>query len=155
MFIRVLVLFFIILSPLYSFHVKDGTIGVYLNKYPHDYDFSQYLRVNFEIIPYEKIRLRFSLGNKMEHFKTIENIKVVAWKINASYYFKYNLYTGIGDKYLNLTPYGLHCEEWNDNIFKGLFVHFDSKRYRINVDGFIGLHSQETNRMKYRIGVFG
>jgi len=129
--------------------VHDGQIDLILNKEKDDYDFSQYLRLNFDFYPSDKIRIYFALGNKLEHFNSLENIKAVVWAINLSYYYKFNVYAGIGDRLIDYSPYTIHMEDWNDNVFKGLFLHFESKRYEIEMDGFIGLHAEETNSIRF------
>ncbi|MBN1897954.1 MAG: hypothetical protein JW827_04185 [Spirochaetes bacterium] len=147
-------LFIIILltSSLYSFGVRDGSFEFYLdndNDAKYDYNFYQYLKINFDILPYEKIRIFFSIGNKLQPFKDEDSIKVLLWSANLTYYFKNDIYIGIGDRFINYSPYTIHLEEWNDNVFKGLFFHYESQRYNVDFDGFVGLHSEETNRIKY------
>jgi len=148
--IKIFILLLLLLSNrLSSFNIKDGATEFYINNSNNNFTYIHYLRLNFELQPYEKVKIQFSIGNKLEEFKSLDNIKVIVWKIVLLYYFKYNLYIGIGDRYINYSPYTIHLEEWNDNIFKGIFVHYKSDRYNLYFDGFVGLHSEETNRIKF------
>ncbi len=134
-------------SLLNGFNLKDGSIE-FLIQNSKKIIYYEHLKLNFEL-PYDKVKFYFSIGNNLNNTFETNNIKILVWKIDIYYYPKNNLYIGIGDRYLNYSPFVLYSEKWNDNSFKGLFVNYFSRRYKLQLDGFVGLHSEDTNKMKF------
>ncbi len=140
----------IILFPAvcFTFNIDRGEIEFYINNISR-INYYEHLKIDFNIHPFEKIKINFSIANRLKNFTSVTDIQVLVWKIGINYQPKYNMSIGIGDKYLNYSQYILHSEKWNDNSFKGLFFHYFNNRYEIKLDGFLGLHAQDTNRIKF------
>ncbi len=141
-------LFFLFIPLIVSgFEIKDGEMEFFINR-TDKINYFHFIRLNFSL-DYEKVKFNFSIANTMEKFTSVSNFKVIVWKISLFYFPGYGVYAGIGDRYLNYSKFLLHLEEWEDNVFKGFFVNYTNVRYNFSFDGFIGLHAEDTNRMRF------
>lgn len=107
--------------------------------------------LNF-LLDYEKLKVDFSIaseGDPLAYLKNPSDMKAVTWAISFRYCPKYGLYVGVGDRYINYSPFVLHLEEWENNVFKGLFVNYRNDRFKLAFDGFLGLHAEDTYPVRF------
>ncbi|MDD5066723.1 MAG: hypothetical protein PHF84_06710 [bacterium] len=150
--IHIFILPLILAGELSAFTWKDGHVSLEGRDVNNRIGLYQEFRMNFEMMPNENVKVLFSAGDyvrRLEEADDIDDIRFLFWTADLIFVYKKDIYIGIGDRYLNYSPYTIRMEPWNDNIFRGLFVRYASDRYGLEFDGFLGLHAESTNRIKF------
>lgn len=145
MILRVLILL-LAASPAQAFSLRDGSAGLELTGTKGSFRYYEETRLNFEIMPSEKVNIFFSVGNRLDRLESWEDVRLLnfpLWSVNIRYMHTRNTWVGIGNRYLSYSPYTVHLESRNENIFSGLIVSYSNARYDLAFDGFAGLHAEE------------
>jgi hypothetical protein len=103
--------------------------------------FLHQLKLNIEGHPTAKIETYGTIGNLWMASKGQYNVWTHVLRVGFRIRHSPNLTFGIGTLDINYSPYTIHLEEWQDNIFSGAFI--ESKGRNWDLSGFVGNHCED------------
>lgn len=108
----------------------------------------QELHIGIEGDANRYLKIRSALQTPWMPIHQIEQFDLINWYIQVQYKPYYFLLVQVGDVRVNYSPYTIHTEDYQDNIFKGLMVEYQKKD--VYIHSFIGFHSENTNRLAFQ-----
>lgn len=118
------------------------------NVLPEENNLYQEIRINIIGHPNRNLEIRSVFKTYWLPLNKFYNFDIMNWVILVKYIPYYFLTFGVGDIKVDYSPYTIHTEEWQDNIFRGLMLEIELKDLYIH--SFVGFHTESTNPVVFQ-----